>query len=174
MLLTFIVTCARLLNTLCVCFMNHGLLPYDARGQTNNGRRPQTVCKVAMSDEKSSDRRKHTRFRVKTGGLALVPSEWPRSTVVGDILDISTGGVALQYVGDMPDLKTLNEIGIAGSTPSTFLGKLPVKKVSDLSMVKIPFGALVPRRLSLEFEELTQDQTTELMEYIEGQAVASV
>jgi hypothetical protein len=127
-----------------------------------------------MSEKKSSERRKHARFKVKSGGLALVASEWPRSTVVGDILDISTGGVAMQYVGDEPELTSLQKIGIACSNPPLYLGQFPVKSVSNFSMTKIPFGAVVPKRLSLQFGELSHDQAIHLKKYIEDQALTTV
>jgi hypothetical protein len=94
--------------------------------------------------------------------------------VVGDILDISTGGVALQYVGEEPDLEAVDEIRIACSDPPFFLDKIPVKTVSNLTMSKIPFGALMPKRLSLQFGDLTVDQASNLKNYIKDQAVASV
>jgi len=127
-----------------------------------------------MKKQQVDERREHARFKVKTGGLALLASEWPRSTVVGDILDISTGGVALQYVGDEPPFKDLDKIGLACSDPPFYLGQLPVKAISDFSMVKIPFGSLIPRRLSVQFGELTQSQATHLEGYIGDHSVASV
>jgi len=127
-----------------------------------------------MSEEKVVDRRRHKRFRVKTGGLALLSPDWPRSTLVGDILDISPGGIAFQYVGDEPPREEVCEVGLACPYSHFYMGKIPVKAVSDFSVAQIPFGSLVPRRLSLQFGELTPDQSSGIEEYIKGYAMSLV
>jgi hypothetical protein len=142
------------------------------------GRTDSTILTIpletTMSEEKVVDRRRHKRFRVKTGGLALLSPDWPHSTLVGDILDISPGGIAFQYVGDEPPRQEVCEVGLACSYSHFYLGKIPVKAVSDFSMAKVPFGSLVPRRLSLRFEKLTPDQSSGIQEYIKDHAVSLV
>jgi hypothetical protein len=114
------------------------------------------------------ERRKYERFRLDVGGLALLTPGWPHSTIVGDILDISTGGIALRYVsGESPESE-ICEMGIACSSPRFYMGNLSARAISDFPMARIRFGSLLPRRLSLEFGPLTPDQTSHIEDYIKN------
>jgi hypothetical protein len=128
-----------------------------------------------MKNEKEAiDRRQQKRFKLKPGAVVLLDQNWPESTIVGNILDISPNGIAVQIVGDEDIPESTYELGVACTEPHSFLGKLPVKAVSDFSMAKIPFGSLVPRRLGMKFGPLTDEQTSELENYIRDNAVAGV
>ena len=128
-----------------------------------------------MKNEKEAvDRRQKKRFKLKPGAVVLFVQDWPESTIVGNILDISPNGIAVQIVGDENLPESTWELGVAGTNPHFFLGKLPAKAVSDFAMAKIPFGSLVPRRLGLKFGPLTDDQTSNLESYIRDNAVSGV
>ncbi|MBW2108023.1 MAG: PilZ domain-containing protein [Deltaproteobacteria bacterium] len=120
------------------------------------------------------DRRERARFKLKPGTVVLLGRQWPHSTIVGEILDISTDGVAVQYVGDEPAQQEPCELGIASTERHTYLGRFPATPVSDFTMAKIPFGSLVPRRLALRFGPLDPDQTADLENYIKENAVTKV
>jgi hypothetical protein len=127
-----------------------------------------------MKDDSTDDRREQDRFKLKPGAVVLLAQNWPHSTIVGNILDISKDGVAVEIVEDQALPESSCELGLACTNPHFFLGKLPAKAVSDVTMAKIPFGSLVPRRLGLRFGPLTDDQTSDIEEYIKGNAVAKV
>ena len=128
-----------------------------------------------MENKKETvDRRQQKRFRLKPGAVVLFAKDWPQSTIVGNILDISKDGLAVQIVGDEDLPESACEVGVAGTDPHFFLGKLPAKAVADFSMAKVPFGSFVPRRLGLKFGPLTDDQTSDLENYIKDNAVAGV
>ena len=127
-----------------------------------------------MKKDSADDRREQDRFKLKPGAVVLLAQDWPHSTIVGNILDISKNGVAVQVVDDQALHKRPCELDLACANPPFFLGKLPAKAVSDLTMAKIPFGSLVPRRLGLRFGPLTADQTLDIEEYIRDNAVAKV
>jgi hypothetical protein len=128
-----------------------------------------------MTNEKGAvDRRQQKRFKLKPGAVVLLVQDWPESTIVGNILDISSDGIAVQIVGDEDLPESTCELGVASANPHFFLGKVPAKAVSDFAMAKIPFGALVPRRLGMKFGPLTDDQTSNLESYIRDNAVAGV
>lgn len=124
-----------------------------------------------MTNQKSEhDRRKRRRFKLKPGTVVLLNRQWPHSTIVGEVLDISADGVAVQYVGDEPAQQEPCQLGIASTEPHTYLGRLPATPVSDFTMAKIPFGSLVSRRLTLRFGPLEPDQAAELQTYIRENA----
>jgi hypothetical protein len=113
-----------------------------------------------------TERREHKRFQVQPGRVAVVTPRWPHSTIVGDILDISKRGLALRYVADEAPSNRSSDLTIVSAKPSFHLGKLPFKTVSDFEIAKVPFSSMAPRRLSLQFGELTQDQTARLEHFI--------
>jgi hypothetical protein len=115
---------------------------------------------------KPVERRAHQRFQVRPGRVAVLTPRWPHSTIVGDILDISKQGLALRYVADEAASNPLSDLTIVSAKPSFRLGKLPFKTVSDFEIAKVPFSSMAPRRLSLQFGELTQDQTARLEQFI--------
>jgi len=127
-----------------------------------------------MKNDRTDDRREQDRFKLKPGAVVLLAQNWPHSTIVGNILDISKDGVAVQIVDGHALPESPCELGLACTDPHCFLGKLPAEAVSDVNMTKIPFGSLVPRRLGLRFGPLTDDQTSYIEEYIRDNAVAKV
>ena len=123
---------------------------------------------------KNDDRREHARFKLKPGAVVVLAQDWPHSTIVGSILDISKEGVAVQIADDQPLPQNPCKLGLASNNPHCFLDKLPAKPVSDFTMAKIAFGSLVPRRLGLRFGPLTEDQTSNIEEYIKDNAIVKV
>ena len=127
-----------------------------------------------MNQDKNVDRRERERFKVKPGSVVLVDKDWPHSTIVGNILDISKDGVAVQIVDDDALPESRCELKLACNNPPCFVEKLPAKAVSDVTMAKVSFGSLVPRRLGLRFGPLTDDQTAEIENYIKDNAIAKL
>ena len=116
--------------------------------------------------KKLFERRKHKRFQVEPGVVALLTPRWPHPTMVGDVLDISSNGLALRYIADeAPSDRLSSELTLVSPEHSFRLAKLPIRAVSDFEIAKVPFSFAAPRRLGLQFGELTQDQTSQL-EYL--------
>ncbi len=124
--------------------------------------------------EKRDERREHQRFKVKPGGIAVLTPRWPRSTVVGDILDISKGGAAMKYVADEAPPRDPCELTMANTNPRFFLHKIPIVAVTDIPMTTIPFGAMQPRRLGVQFGKLTAEQTADIEGFIDNHATVMV
>ena len=119
-----------------------------------------------VNTKEPPERRKHKRFGVQPGRVAVLTPRWPHSTIVGDILDISERGLALLYVADEAPSKRSSDLTIVSANPSFHLRRLPFRTVSDFEIAKVPFSSMAPRRLSLQFGELTQDQTARLEHFI--------
>lgn len=116
--------------------------------------------------KKPAERRRHKRFRVQPGRVAVLTPRWPHSTIVGDILDVSKRGLALRYMAHEAPSQRSSHLTIVSAKPSFYLRKLPFKTVSDFEIASVPFSSVAPRRLSLQFEALTQDQAASLEDFI--------
>jgi hypothetical protein len=124
--------------------------------------------------KKPVERRKHKRFRVKPGAVAVLTPRWPHSTPVGDILDISTSGLALRYVTDEVRSSIPSELSIVCTNPGFYLRQVPVNAVSDFEMARTTFASMVPRRLGLQFGELMPGQVSQLEYFIQNHTTGEV
>ena len=121
---------------------------------------------VVVNRSEFVERRKFERFQVNDGGVALVTSPGPYSTVVGDIMDISMAGLSFRYVSGQAVSEKVSELTIASPDYEICLRNLPIETISDFEMAKMPFGSMSPRRHSLKFGGLTEDQTSHLEHFI--------
>jgi hypothetical protein len=117
-----------------------------------------------MSTEKYVERRKYTRFRTRSGALIELRSQRGK---LGEIIDISKGGLAFRYIdiGDRP--KGSFELDIFLKGTGFRLEKVPAKTISDSRTTKyFPFSSTKTRRQGVEFGELTQKQISQLEHFI--------
>ena len=120
-----------------------------------------------------AEQRKHTRYEVPTGSFVAIG---PQNTILGQIIDISMGGVAFRYV----DSRTPTE----GSHLDMFLterdfclGKVPITTVSDYEIENtvsckiidgIPRCCRAMKRSSVQFGDLTHHQKSQLEGFIQN------
>ena len=111
------------------------------------------------------ERRKQKRFNVKRGVLAaLVPS----FDKLGQIKNISKGGLAFQYMGNAETAKDSCELEILSIVDSFYLRELSVKIVLDCEVdTQVPFSSLQTRQVSIQFEELKDHQKDLLSHFLE-------
>jgi PilZ domain-containing protein len=114
------------------------------------------------------EQRKEKRFQLKKCAFAI-PSA--RSRKLWQIMDISKGGLAFQYVANGERLYDSSDLDIAYSSDSFYLEKVPFKAVSDLEVENgIRWSSLKVRRCGVQFGELTQHQVSLLEDFIQNQA----
>jgi hypothetical protein len=112
--------------------------------------------------ETTDDKRKHKRFEVKDGAYTVLSYQ---PTVMGQIINISEKGVAATYKGKR--LKESTEIDLFISDAGFYLEQIPVKTISDLKIAgKFLSGSKKIWQRSLQFGELTDDQKSQLDEFI--------
>jgi hypothetical protein len=112
--------------------------------------------------ETTDDKRKHKRFDVKDGAYTVLSYQ---PTVMGQIINISEKGVAATYKGKR--LKESTEIDLFISDAGFYLEQIPVKTISDLKIAgKFLSGSKKIWQRSLQFGELTDDQKSQLDEFI--------
>lgn len=125
-----------------------------------------------MSTEKYVERRKYTRFRTRNGALIELRSQRGK---LGEIIDISKGGLAFRYIdiGERP--KGSFELDIFLKEAGFRLEKVPAKTISDSGTTKyFPFSSTKTRRQGVEFGELTQKQISQLEHFIRNYTTEEV
>jgi hypothetical protein len=94
-----------------------------------------------------AEQRKHTRYEVPTGSFVAIG---PQNTILGQIIDISMGGVAFRYVDSRKyDYEIENTVSC---------------KIVD----GIPRCCRAMKRSSVQFGELTHHQKSQLESFIQN------
>ena len=122
--------------------------------------------KQSMKKKEHRERRKYTRFRAKDGALIELRSYRGK---LGEIIDISKGGLAFRYIdiGDRP--KGSFEVDIFLKEKGFRLEKVPAKTVSDLETTKyFPYSSTKTRRQGVQFGDLTRNQISKLEHFIKN------
>jgi hypothetical protein len=116
-----------------------------------------------------TERRQFNRFKVENG--ALVEAK-VNGTKIGEIIDISEGGLAFSYIdiGTRPEESF--EIDLYFQEKNFRLENLPARTISDISN-KSPFAITKTRRHGVQFADLDENQTTGLRKYIENFATGA-
>ena len=116
------------------------------------------------------EKRKHFRFMPGHKAFVALGSEF---TMVGQIKDISIGGVAFEYFFHK-DLKynPSQRLDIFMPGNKFYLPSVPCNIVYDILHLKRTANPLfLAKRLGLQFSKLTQDQTNQLMLFLENHTV---
>jgi hypothetical protein len=119
-----------------------------------------------MEKREIVEQRRYKRFRVKPGAFAIPKA---RSRKLWQIMDISEGGLAFNYVenGQRPD-ESYN-LDIAYSRDSFYLEDIPYNTVSDFETENTtPLSSLNLRRCGVKFGELKDNQRSQLRDFIQN------
>ncbi len=101
------------------------------------------------------ERRKHKRFKVKEGLFAVITSD----NKMGQIKDISRGGLTFQYIGHGEPLSDSAEMEIFSTVYDFYFKKVPIKSVVDIEVDDdIPFSSVSMKQLRIQFGEMTRIQ----------------
>jgi hypothetical protein len=115
-----------------------------------------------------SEMRKYRRHR--TNGSALVAFFTPTHEFLslGQVLDISLGGLAVQYIALDEQTKGSTHLEIFGTVYSNIhIRKLRCKVIYDIELTSESSGMLKMRRCGLKFGDLDKSQVAEIKSFIE-------
>ncbi len=113
-----------------------------------------------ITQEKMVERRKHKRFRVQEGVYALLKNN---SSKLGQIKNISRGGLAFRYIVDGEQIHEAFKVDIFISNIGYCLKDVPSKKISDLHLDnRLPFSTFSIRQARIQFNELNHSQLSQL------------
>jgi len=108
----------------------------------------------------SAERRKFQRYSVACGAYAVAG---PEAAKLGQIKDISMGGLAFNYLADEARTHRCNQLDIIIRQYNLRIEQLPVRTISDFELApKNVFSTVKLRQLGVQFGELTPDQTSQL------------
>jgi hypothetical protein len=106
------------------------------------------------------ERRKNQRFRAAYGAYAVLG---PESSKLGQIKDISMGGLAFKYLADEARSNGTDELDIIIRQNSFCIKSIPIQTVSDFELAREnAFSTVRLRQQGVQFGELTSYQTSQL------------
>ena len=108
------------------------------------------------------ERRKHKRFPIMDNAFAVLRFS-PSSTKIGRIIDISMGGMGIEYENSEEWADTPKELSILFGDDDFYLEKIEFETVSDKS---ISFSFTETRRRGIKFGTLSDSQSSQLKNFI--------
>ncbi len=127
-----------------------------------------TIRKVL--DTKQIEQRRHKRFKVRKGAMAIPASDLSKQ---GTIIDISKAGLAFCYDESKGLNKEFTELTISMAEKAFNLEKIPCRTISNLILSdEKGSGSGVMRRCSIQFGELDPNHTDQLDCFIENHTIA--
>jgi hypothetical protein len=89
------------------------------------------------------------------------------SIKVGQIINISNGGIAFSYISKGTQLTGWHKINIFLSSKRFYLKDVPFKAISDFYLdSKTPFSTVLMKQCSGQFGELAREQKSQLEYFI--------
>ena len=120
------------------------------------------------------ERRKHKRYMAPHGVFAVLAVE-SHFAKLGQIMDVSRGGLSFSYAGTEEWISESSALGILFPGQKFRLDNLPFKTVSDFEMVgETPASDVVIRRRGVRFGGLTYEQKFELEQFIRRDTLGEV
>jgi c-di-GMP-binding flagellar brake protein YcgR len=117
------------------------------------------------------EKRKYQRYPAREGAIVAFK---PHARLLGQMIDISLGGLAFRYIEseEQPDQSV--ELIILVAHHSFRLDKVPFNTVCDHEIVDhIAFSSIKMRRRSVEFGNLSETQISAIINFIMNHTVTS-
>jgi hypothetical protein len=131
---------------------------------------------IVNNNKEGVERRKHKRFQVKENAfVALEAQSRPHSTTkVGQITDISMGGLAFRYLASEEQPNGSCELGIFLAYDGFHLREIPFEAIWDVETEKVGSASIRVRRSGVQFGEMTHHQISGLEYLIQNHTIAEV
>ncbi|WP_457554090.1 PilZ domain-containing protein [Desulfobacula sp.] len=117
--------------------------------------------------KRTIERRKSKRYKAAEGAFAAIS---PHSDKLGQIVDISMGGLAFKYIDTSIENKenqTPSDETIFLSSMGFYVGDLPFKTISDTEVTDTPsFSSMKLREKHVQFTDLSFKQLFDLDYYL--------
>jgi hypothetical protein len=121
------------------------------------------------ADKQNVERRSHQRFQVPKG--VFVEVRRPHHSKLGEIINISMGGVAFRYLAAKEPSNGSDKLNIFFDEGGFRLNDILLETVTDLRTHKIPYTYVTMRRSGVQFSSLTHHQISQLEHFIENYAI---
>ncbi len=116
-----------------------------------------------------TEKRKFARYITRPEIFAALGKKFSR---VGRVKDVSLGGVAFEYITDEHNENDLTLIDIFATGNGLHLSRIPCRKIYEVSVkdtteVSSFSSELKTKRCGVEFDSLTDEQTSQVKHLIE-------
>lgn len=124
-------------------------------------------------------RRKWKRFIPSSGTIVLLHFADLKSYLMGGrvelgpIINLSLGGLMVQYIDSKDRQRKANELSILSKSDGLRVKKIPFETLTDFEVARLPDGKTVRNR-SVKFGQLTREQTFQLEAFIKTHGVKTV
>lgn len=119
--------------------------------------------------KKIVERRKDKRYRAKEGAYAAIS---PHSRKLGQIIDISMGGLSFKYIDNSDGQEEKPERSIFLSSLGYYVGELPFKTIEDCEITNYPsFSSMRLKKRRVKFTELSFKQLFDLDFYLRNNVI---
>jgi len=115
------------------------------------------------------EQRRQERFEVQEGAFASLS---PQFAVLGQIVNISKGGLAFRYVASRSRSKESNRLNVLLTDGSFSINKLPFDSIWDVAIPQdFSFGPITFRHCGVQFRQLETTQKLDLGYFIESYSI---
>ena len=112
------------------------------------------------------ERRKYTRFQMKPGAYAVLS---PNLVKLGQIIDISLGGLAFRYIRYGTSEIEQPDNGILLYGKNMYVDRIPFDIVADVKLSKPGiFSSVLMNKYSVQFKALNNDQMNQIESFIKS------
>lgn len=120
-----------------------------------------------MSEYSQKDQRAYRRFHVKEGAFAAVKKSQEAKLIVGQILDISQGGIALKYLDNDEPIDGSHKLDIYFSGRGAQLKDIAFRVISDFRLENsFQYSHVFMRRGCLQFQDMSMNNMSLLNEFM--------
>ena len=119
-----------------------------------------------MDREELIEQRKHKRYKAKEGAFAVIRKQ-AKTKALGQILDISDGGLSFKYMANGKPANADNKLDIFYTGLGIQLRSLSFLTISDLPIDDLPtFSSIKMRRCGIQFTDLKSEHKNQINEFI--------
>ena len=124
-----------------------------------------------MDKKRTKNRRRQKRYQVGSG-VFVVLDPAGHSFKLGTMIDISKGGLALQYMDVIEATSTYSELDIFVSGHGVLIWRLPFTVVSQTAFQEPnPFYSFISRRMGVKFDALSDAKYAKLSSFIQTYSI---
>jgi hypothetical protein len=132
---------------------------------------PKRILTMATT-KRMVERRKNKRYKAKEGAYAAIS---PHSRRLGQIIDISMGGLSFKYIDNNDETEEKPERSIFLSSLGYYVGELPFKTIDDYEITNYPsFSSMKLRKRRVKFTELSFKQLFDLDFYLRNNVIEPI
>ncbi|WP_035236461.1 PilZ domain-containing protein [Desulfobacter vibrioformis] len=125
--------------------------------------------------KRTIERRRNKRYKAVEGAYAAIS---PNSNRLGQIIDISMGGLCFKYIAPAnksSDPEEKNEESIFLSSIGYYVGDIPFQTIADYEITDAPsFSSMKVRKRHIKFTDLTLKQLFDLDHYLKNNVMEQV